>query len=155
MTDDVPGLDLAEGDRLRYRAVLLEPGFPQVVSDTVTMRVAEPEPAFESVTVAGNLQWSSVAPTTGRPTATYGPDLPALRRHVAGDLHRPGRQQPVQWKIATGDDWNKPNYGPGGGGGNYSLSVPDDADYEFVFNQTTKSSTATLLTPEPGRLSGR
>ena len=44
---------LVEGDRLRYRAVLIEPGFPRVVSDTVILRIAVPEPAYDSVTVAG------------------------------------------------------------------------------------------------------
>ncbi len=144
--DEVPGLDLTEGDRLRYRAVLLEPGFPRVVSDTVVLPVAEPEPAFDSVTVAGNFQKEVGCPEDWLADC----DVLDLAFQPSDGTWRGTFTIPsgdYEWKIATDDDWSKPSYGPGGGGANYSLDVPADAEYEFVFNQTTKSSTATLVTP--------
>ena len=142
--DEVPDLGLVDGDRVRYRAVLLEPGFPSVTSDTVTMRVAEPEPAYRSVAVAGTFQqamgcksnWMAECDITDlefQPNGTW-----------TGVLTHPGRG--AQWKVPVNNDWNI-SFGPNGGGGDYSLSVPTDGDYEFVFNQTTKNATATRLDP--------
>lgn len=148
VTDDVPSLGLAEGDRLRYRAVLIEPGSPRVVSDTVSLRVAEPEPAFESVTVAGSFQEEVGCPGDWLADCdvmdlTFEPASGTWR----GTFTIPDTNSPYEWKIATDDDWSNPNYGPGGGSANYSLTVPATGDYEFVFNQTTKNATATLVTP--------
>ena len=54
VTDDVEGLEL--GTELTYRAVLLEAGAEPVTSDEVTVRTAAPQPARDSVTLAGSLQ---------------------------------------------------------------------------------------------------
>ncbi|QIK65970.1 alpha-amylase [Nocardioides sp. HDW12B] len=142
--DEVPDLGLADGDRVRYRAVLLEPGFPSVTSDTVTMRVAEPEPAYDSVTVAGSFQeelgcdsdWMAECDITDlefQPDGTW----TGVLSIPAGDYF---------WKVPVNDNWNT-SFGPNGGGGDYRLVVPTDGDYEFVFNQTTKNATATRVEP--------
>ena len=132
----------SEGDRLRYRAVLLEPGFPSVTSDTVTLRVADPEPAFDSVTVAGSFQeevgcaedWLADCDVTG-------PDLPALRRHVAR------RRSPSRPATCAVEDRHRRRLEQAelrpraAAATTTACRSRADGGYEFVFNQTTKGST--------------
>ncbi|MDN4162437.1 alpha-amylase family glycosyl hydrolase [Nocardioides abyssi] len=141
--DDVSGLPL--GTRVRYRAVLLEPGTPRVVGGPVTVTTAAPTPARESVAVAGSLQdeigcaadWDPACeesrlafdPTDGRWHATF--ELPAGT---------------YEWKVAVDGSWDE-NYGAGGaaGGDNLVLEVPEGgATYRFTWDQVSHEPSATL-----------
>ncbi|MBC2961103.1 alpha-amylase family glycosyl hydrolase [Nocardioides deserti] len=143
LRDDVSGLPL--GTRVRYRAVLLEPGTPRVVGGPVAVTTAAPTPARESVTVAGSLQdeigcaadWDPACeesrlafdPSDGRWHASF--ELPAGS---------------YEWKVAVDGSWDE-NYGAGGaaGGDNLVLDVPEGgATYRFTWDQVSHEPSATL-----------
>lgn len=136
VTDDVEGLEL--GTELTYRAVLLEAGAEPVTSDEVTVRTAAPQPARDSVTLAGSLQDELGCP------ADWQPDCAAT--HLAFD-ETDGRWHATftlpagsyEWKVAVDDSWDE-NYGAGGaaGGDNLVLDVPvGGAAYTFTWDQVT------------------
>ena len=136
VTDDVSDLPL--GTEVRYRATLSEHGVVQRTSAPVTVTTAEPEPAVDSVTVAGSLQSELGCPDDWQPgcAATHLTfDRTDGRWHgtftvPAGDY---------EWKVAIDDSWDV-NYGAGGaaGGSNLALSVPaGGATYVFTWNQVS------------------
>jgi alpha-amylase len=135
-TDDVS--DLPVGTRVEYRAVLREPGSPTVRSRAVTVTTAQPQPARDSVTVAGDLQSEIGCPGDWDPACAAS--------HLAFD-DRDGQWHGTfrlpagtyQWKVAINDAWTE-NYGEGGasGGSNLTLNVPaGGATYRFTWNQVS------------------
>jgi alpha-amylase len=135
VTDDVSELPL--GTVVRYRAVLTEPGEPSVTSAVVQVTTAPPEPARDSVTVAGDLQSELGCPEDWMPAcaATHLAFDPSDGQWhgtftvPAGEWH---------WKVAIDDSWDE-NYGAGGsaGGSDIALSVPSAAAYRFTWDQVT------------------
>jgi alpha-amylase len=147
VTDEVEDLGLEEGSRVRYRAVLIEPGSPRVTSDTVTVVVAEPEPAFDSVTVAGSLQSEMGCPGDWLADC----DELDLTFDPADGTWRGIFEVPAgnwEWKVPVNDSWSE-NYGRDGArdGANLTLSVETPGPYEFVFNQETKVPSASPVAP--------
>jgi alpha-amylase len=136
LTDDVS--DLPIGTAVSYRAVLHEGSLPTVTSAVVTVTTAEPAPARDSVTVAGDLQSELGCP------GDWQPDCAAT--HLAFDtsdgLWHATFTLPAgdyQWKVAINDSWTE-NYGAGGasGGDNLPLSVPaGGGSYVFTWDQAT------------------
>ena len=134
--DDVSTLPL--GTSLSYRALLSEPNSPTVTSETVTVTTAEPEPARESVTVAGDLQSEIGCPTDWDPACAAS--------HLAfdktdGQWHGTFTlpEGSYSWKVAINDAWDE-NYGAGGaaGGDNLALEVPaGGGTYRFTWDQVT------------------
>lgn len=134
--DDVS--DLERGTTVRYRAILTEPGLPAVTSRPVSVTVSAPEPAVDSVTVAGSLQDEIGC------AADWLPDCAAS--HLAfdesdgqwhGTFELPAGS--YEWKVAIDDSWDL-NYGAGGaaGGGNLTLEVPEGGGtYVFTWDQVT------------------
>jgi alpha-amylase len=104
----------------------------------VTVTTAEPTPARDSVTVAGDLQSELGCP------ADWQPDCAAT--HLAFDttdgLWHGTFTLPAgdyQWKVAIDDGWDE-NYGAGGasGGDNLPLAVPaDGGTYVFTWDQSS------------------
>ena len=136
ITDDVSDLPL--GTQVRYRATLSERGVVQRTSAPVTVTTAEPEPAVDSVTVAGNLQSELGCPGDWQPdcAATHLTfDRSDGQWH--GTFTLPAGD--YEWKVAIDDSWAV-NYGAGGaaGGSNLPLSVPaGGGSYVFTWNQVT------------------
>ncbi len=136
--DDVSDLDL--GTEVAYRALLDEPGTPRVISPTATFVVAEPEPLYSFVTLAGNLQ-SELGCTGGDSGGDWLADcaLTDLAFDTTDGLWHGTFELPegsYEWKIATGHNWNNPNFGANGGGTNLTLSVPaGGGTYVFTFDQ--------------------
>ncbi len=133
--DDVSDLPL--GTSVRYRAVLLEPSQRTITSAPVTVTTADPKPAYSSVTLAGQLQSELGCPEDWQPgcAATHlAFDTSDGQWHERFTLPQ-GR---YEWKIATGDSWDNPNFGANGGGDNLVLTVPaEGGTYRFTFNQVT------------------
>jgi hypothetical protein len=133
-TDDVSALPL--GTAVSYRAILHEPGAPDVVSAPVTVTTAEPKPLVGSVTVAGDLQSELGCP------GDWQPGCPATRLAfdpADGQWHGtfmvPAGSW--QWKVAIDGTWDV-SYGAGGGGDNLALSVPAGGGrYTFTWNQVS------------------
>ena len=138
--------DLPVGTRVQYRAILTEPGTPAVTSAPVTVTTAEPQPARESVTVAGDLQSEIGCPGDWDPACAAS--------HLAfdrtdGQWHGTFRLPTgsYQWKVAINDSWNE-NYGEGGaaGGSNLSLQVPaGGGQYRFTWNQVSHEPSVTRV----------
>ena len=134
--DDVS--DLERGTRVRYRAILTEPRVGPVISRAVAVTVAAPEPAVDSVTVAGSLQSELGCPEDWQPdcAATH------LAFDTADGLWHGTFDLPAgtyEWKVAVDDSWDL-DYGAGGaaGGGNLTLEVPEGgAAYVFTWDQVT------------------
>ncbi len=136
VTDDVSDLD--RGTTVQYRAVLHEPHQPAVPGDAVTVTVSAPEPAVDSVTVAGSLQSELGCPDDWQPGCAA--------THLAFDdgdgLWHGTFDVPAgsyEWKVAIDDSWDV-NYGAGGaaGGANLTLDVPDGGgSYTFTWDQVT------------------
>ena len=136
ITDDVS--DVERGTTVRYRAILHEPGTPDVVSAPREVTVTAPEPTVDSVTVAGSLQSEIGCPEDWQPgcAATHltfdsGDGL------WHGTFHLPAGS--YDWKVAIDDSWNV-NYGAGGaaGGGNLTLVVPaGGGSYTFTWDPIT------------------
>ena len=135
-TDDVSALPL--GTSVRYRAILSEHGSVQDTSAPVSVTTALPQPAVDSVTVAGSLQSELACP------ADWLPDCAAT--HLAFDTSD-GKWHGTftlpagdyEWKVAIDDSWDV-NYGVGGaaGGSNLTLSVPAGGrTYVFTWDQVT------------------
>jgi alpha-amylase len=143
-TDDVS--DLPVGTRVQYRAILTEPGTPAVTSAPVTVTTAAPQPARDSVTVAGDLQSEIGCPGDWDPACAAS--------HLAfdrtdgqwhGTFTLPAGS--YQWKVAINDSWTE-NYGEGGaaGGSNLVLQVPaGGARYRFTWNQVSHVPSATRV----------
>jgi glycosidase len=135
VTDDVSALAL--GSTVRYRAVLLEPGNPTVVSAPVTVTTAAPAPQRDFVTVAGDLQSEIGCPSDWDPgcgTTDLAFDTSDGQWH--GTFSLPAGS--FEWKIAINHSWDE-NYGAGGasGGSNIALSVGSPGEYRFTWNQVT------------------
>ncbi len=98
--------------------------------------MAEPAPARESVTLAGDLQSELGCPGDWQPDCAD--------THLAFDtsdgLWHGTFTLPAGdylWKIAVNDSWDE-NWGADGGGDNLALSVPGGGgDYVFTWNQAT------------------
>lgn len=141
--DDVSGLPL--GTRVRYRAVLLEPGTPRVVGGPVAVTTAAPTSARESVTVAGSLQDEMGCPADWDPACEESRlafDPSDGRWHASFALPAGS----YEWKIAVDGSWDE-NYGAGGaaGGDNLVLEVPEGgATYRFTWDQVSHEPSATL-----------
>jgi len=142
--DDVSDLDL--GTEVTYRAILIEPGRPTVTSQPATFTVAEPEPLYTSVTVAGSVQ-SEIAACGDWDPACAGTDLTfdssdgLWHGTFTFDAGEGSPTDPgyFEWKIATGHSWSNPSFGEGGGGANLQLDVPPGGGtYEFTFDQVSK-----------------
>ncbi len=133
VTDDVEDLPL--GTEVTYRAILHERGL-RVVSDEVTVTTAEPAPAFDSITLAGDLQSELGCPGDWQPdcAATHlGFDTGDGQWH--GTFSLPAGT--YEWKIAANDGWTQ-SWGANGGGDNLPLTVPDGGgDFVFSFDQVT------------------
>jgi hypothetical protein len=109
-----------------------------VRSRAVTVTTAQPQPARDSVTVAGDLQSEIGCPGDWNPACAAS--------HLAfddsdGQWHGTFRLPAgtYQWKVAINDAWTE-NYGEGGasGGGNLTLNVPaGGATYRFSWNQVS------------------
>jgi hypothetical protein len=133
--DDVEALPL--GTTVSYRAILLEPGSPDVTSAPVTVTTALPKPAYSSVTLAGSLQSELGCPEDWNPACAA--------THLAfdttdGKWHRTWTLPAgdYEWKIAVNDNWDPVNYGANGGGDNIKLTVPaGGGTYRFTFDQVT------------------
>ena len=136
VTDDVSALPL--GTEVRYRAILSEHGVVQATSAPTTVTTALPQPAVNSVNVAGSLQSELGCP------ADWQPDCAAT--HLAFDTSD-GKWHGTftlpagdyDWKVAIDDSWTV-NYGAGGaaGGANLTLSVPaGGGTYVFTWDQVT------------------
>ena len=135
-TDDVSALPL--GTRIRYRAVLLEPGTPRVTSASVRVTIVPPQPAREQVTLVGDLQSEAGCPDD------WDPECVATRLAFDttdgqwhGSFALPAGD--FEWKIAINNSFDE-NYGAGGapGGANLGLTVPTGgASYVFTWNQVT------------------
>ncbi len=131
VTDDVS--DLALGTEVRYRAVLSEEG-TTVTSEPVAVTVAGPEPAYDSVTLAGDLQSELGCRGDWQPGCAA--------THLAfddgdGTWHGTFTLPPgdYQWKVAVDDSWDT-SYGADGGGDNIPLTVPaGGGSYRFTFDQ--------------------
>jgi hypothetical protein len=136
VTDDVS--DLPVGTRVQYRAVLLEAGARAVRSAPVTVTTAEPQPAREHVTVAGDLQSEIGCPGDWDPAcATSHLAFDRTDGQWHGTFSLP--EGSYQWKVAINDSWDE-NYGEGGaaGGSNLSLQVPAGGGrYRFSWNQVS------------------
>ncbi|WP_395659067.1 alpha-amylase family glycosyl hydrolase [Nocardioides sp.] len=136
VTDDVSDVD--RGTTIRYRAILHEPGTPDVVSAPVEVTVGAPEPSVSSVTVAGSLQKEMGCPDDWQPgcAATH------LAFDTTDGLWHGTFELPAgsyDWKVAIDDSWNV-NYGAGGaaGGGNLALTVPPGGGtYVFTWDPIT------------------
>lgn len=139
VVDDVS--DLARGTKVRYRAILSEPGSPRVPSAAVEVTVSAPEPSVDSVTVAGSLQSELGCPEDWQPGCA--------QTHLAFDAadglwhgtfaFDDGEDGTYEWKVAIDDSWNV-NYGAGGaaGGGNLTLVVPEGGgSYVFTWDPIT------------------
>ena len=142
VTDDVSDLPL--GTSLRYRAVLSEPGTPDVRSAPSTVTTADPAPARDHVTVAGSLQSEMGCATDWDPACAESRlafDMSDGQWH--GTFALP--EGSYSWKIAVNDSWDE-NYGAGGaaGGSNLDLNVPaGGASYVFTWNQVTHEPSVT------------
>jgi alpha-amylase len=136
VTDDVSKLPL--GTEVRYRATLLEPGSPAVISAPITVTTAEPKPARDHVTLVGSLQTEAGCDSDWNPACVSSRlafDKTDGQWH--GTFTLPAGD--YEWKIAINDSWDE-NYGAGGaaGGENLKLSVPADGTrYRFTWNQVT------------------
>lgn len=134
--DDVSDLPL--GTSVSYRA-LLPVGDRVVRSRPVTVVTAAPQPARDSVTVAGSLQSEIGCPEDWQPACTESRlafDESDGKWH--GTFTLPEGE--YEWKIAVDGSWDE-NYGAGGaaGGDNLALSVPaGGGDYTFTWDQVTK-----------------
>ena len=136
-----PSLPL--GTSVSYRAVLREPGSPDVTSPLSTATVALPRPAYRSVTVAGDLQSEiGCVDVDGKPQ-DWNPACAAS--HLTFDT-TDGRWHGTwtlpagsyEWKIAVNDAWNPVSFGANGGGDNIKLLVPTGGGtYRFTFDQRT------------------
>jgi hypothetical protein len=134
--DDIGALPI--GARVRYRAILREPGTPRVRSQVARVTVAAPEPERDSVTMVGSLQselgcaadWD---PTCADTDLTFDPADGVWR----GRFTVP--EGAYEWKIAVNGSFDE-NYGAGGAanGSNVALTAPaGGAEYEFTWNQYT------------------
>ncbi|SFB91516.1 Glycosidase [Nocardioides terrae] len=133
-TDDVSALPL--GTTVRYRAILREPGTPDVTSAPTTVTTADPKPLVAAVTVAGDLQSELGCPGDWQPDCS--------KTHLTfstadgqwhGTFTVPAGS--YQWKVAIDDSWTV-SYGVGGGGDNIALAVPaGGGTYTFTWNQVT------------------
>ena len=136
VVDDVSDLPL--GTQVRYRATLRERGAVQDTSAPITVTTAEPQPAVDSVTVAGSLQDEIGCPGDWQPDCAashLGFDTSDGRWH--GTFTLPAGD--YEWKVAIDDSWAV-NYGAGGaaGGGNLTLSVPTGGgSYVFTWDQVS------------------
>ncbi len=136
VVDDVSDLPL--GTQVRYRATLRERGAVQDTSAPITVTTAEPQPAVDSVTVAGSLQDEIGCPGDWQPDCAashLGFDSSDGRWH--GTFTLPAGD--YEWKVAIDDSWAV-NYGAGGaaGGGNLTLSVPTGGgSYVFTWDQVS------------------
>ncbi len=135
--DDVSDLPL--GTQVRYRAVLREPGQPDVTSAPVTVTTAEPTPTVGSVTVAGSLQSELGCPGDWDPAcAATHLTFDTSDGQWHGTFTLPAGS--YEWKVAIDDSWTL-NYGAGGaaGGGNLVLTVPEGGgSYTFTWDQVSK-----------------
>ncbi|MGB0101985.1 MAG: alpha-amylase family glycosyl hydrolase [Nocardioides sp.] len=135
VTDDVS--DLSLGTPVRYRAEVDGPGQVATSSRPIEVTVAEPEPAVDSVTVAGSLQDELGCPADWQPDCS--------QSHLAFDTSD-GKWHATfalpagsyEWKVAIDDSWDV-NYGAGGaaGGGNLTLEVEQPTSYLFSWDQVT------------------
>ncbi|HKG49589.1 MAG TPA: alpha-amylase family glycosyl hydrolase [Actinomycetales bacterium] len=144
VSDDVS--DLPIGSQVRYRAILLEPGSLPVTSAPVTVTTAEPKPARDHVTVAGDLQ-SEMGCTTDWDPACAASRLAFDRTDGQwhGTFALPAGS--YQWKVAINDAWTE-NYGEGGasGGSNLALTVPSGGGtYRFTWNQVNHAPSVTRV----------
>ena len=134
LSDDVS--DLPIGTSVSYRAVLREGSLPSVTSAPVTVTTADPVPLRTSVTLAGNLQSELGCPGDWQPdcaTTHLAFDTSDGRWHATFSLP----EGSYEWKIAINDAWDE-SYGPGGGSGNFALTVPPGGgDYVFTWDQAS------------------
>jgi alpha-amylase len=146
VTDDIS--DLALGTVVRYRAILLEPPYRRVVSAPVRVRVGEPEPSRDSVTVAGSLQSEMGCATDWDPACTESRLVFSTEDGLwHGDFALPAGS--YQWKVAIDGSWDE-NYGAGGaaGGSNLDLVVPEGgATYRFTWDPISKVPSAEQVSP--------
>lgn len=136
LRDDVG--DLPVGTEVSYRAVLLQPGTPHVTSEPVTVTVAEPRPAVDTVTVAGSLQSEMGCPADWDPACA---DSRLQFDPTDGQWHGTFAlpEGSYEWKVAIDGSWDV-NYGAGGaaGGGNLALEVPaGGGTYRFTWDQVS------------------
>ena len=134
--DDLSSLPI--GAVVRYRAILTEPSGTRVVSSVRTVRVTEPQPLVDSVTIAGSLQSEVGCPSDWDPAcaATH------LTFDTSDGLWKGTFTIPpgdYEYKVAIDDSWEV-NYGAGGAlnGANVTLHVPRGTrSVTFVWDQVT------------------
>ncbi|WP_121257279.1 alpha-amylase family glycosyl hydrolase [Nocardioides ferulae] len=146
VTDDVSDLPL--GTELRYRAILLEPGAPEVTSAEVVVTTAPPTPARDTVTLVGDLQSEVGCPEDWSPACEQSRlafDETDGKWHGTFDLPA----GTWSWKVAIDGSWDE-NYGAGGaaGGDNLSLEVPEGGgSYVFTWDQSSHVPSVEPATP--------